>query len=251
MQSQGVALTVALVSEGTAEENRSKRETYALSRVLLQQKREVAETYEVWGTPGAVLIRSDGRIGSSVAQGSEAIRALVAQAVGARLRLLPTAESAGTVQYNGRGQIRPAPIEVGDPIPPLKFRDLEENVISLMDFRGRETLLLFWNPSCGFCQKMLNDLHSREADFPSTAPQLVVISSGTVEVNRAMGLRSKVVLDEGLQAMSVFGAAGTPTAVLLDANGHVASKIATGAEAVMALAGFTAMAPRASSRARV
>ena len=53
-----------------------------------------------------------------------------------------------------------------------------------------------------------------------------------------MGLRSPIVLDK--PEMSVgrqFGAAGTPMAVLVDAEGKIASELAAGAPAVLELAG--------------
>jgi len=46
------------------------------------------------------------------------------------------------------------------------------------------------------------------------ASWVVVISTGTVEVNQALGLRSPVLLDEGFTVGSQFGAHGTPMAVL-------------------------------------
>jgi thiol-disulfide isomerase/thioredoxin len=36
--------------------------------------------------------------------------------------------------------------------------DLEGENVSLVDFRDEETLLLFWSPSCGYCQNMLPEL---------------------------------------------------------------------------------------------
>ena len=53
-----------------------------------------------------------------------------------------------------------------------------------------------------------------------------------------MNLRSQVALDPNSLAASAFGAGGTPMAVLLNARGQVASEIAAGAEAVLALAGL-------------
>lgn len=48
---------------------------------LLQVRGEVANAYDCWGTPCAVLVMPDGRIGSLAAQGAAAIRALVKRAV--------------------------------------------------------------------------------------------------------------------------------------------------------------------------
>jgi hypothetical protein len=45
-----------------------------------------------------------------------------------------------------------------------------------------------------------------------------------------------VVLDEGFAAGRAFGVTGTPMAVLVDADGKVASEVVTGAQSVLALA---------------
>lgn len=82
-----------------------------------------------------------------------------------------------------------------------------------------------------------NDLKSLEADPPKGAPKILVVSTGTVEANKEMGLRSTVVLDQQFAAGSVFGANGTPMAVLIDEQGRVASEVTAGAPAVLALAG--------------
>jgi hypothetical protein len=52
-----------------------------------------------------------------------------------------------------------------------------------------------------------------------------------------MDLQSPVVLDQGFSAGGKFGAGGTPMAVLVDAEGNIASEVAAGAQAVLALAG--------------
>ena len=107
-------------------------------------------------------------------------------------------------------------------------------------------MILFWNPGCGFCDRMLDDLKAWEADPPAGAPQLLVVSTGTAEANRAMGLSSQVVLDQGFITGRAFAAGGTPSAVLVDAAGLVASEVAVGAPAVLALANREAIGPRTS-----
>ncbi len=132
---------------------------------------------------------------------------------------------------------RSAGSKVGDPAPPLALPDLTGKTVTLDQFRGSKTLVLFWNPGCGFCQRMLDDLKAWEANPPKGAPKLLVVSTGDPEANRAMGLRSPVVLDQGFAVGSAFGASGTPSAVLVDAKGKIASELAVGAPAVLALAG--------------
>ena len=107
--------------------------------------------------------------------------------------------------------------------------------VELEDFRGQETLVLFWNPGCGFCQQMLPDLKEWEENAPGGAPKLLVVSAGTEEANKEMGLGSPVVLDQTFSVLRSFGATGTPSAVLVDADGKIASELAVGAPAVLEL----------------
>ena len=95
--------------------------------------------------------------------------------------------------------------------------------------------MLFWNPGCGFCEQMLGDLKAWEDQPPEGAPRLVVISTGSIEANKAMGLRSPVLLDPRSDAMEAFGASGTPMAVRVDAEGRIASSLAVGREGVLSL----------------
>ena len=73
-------LKLAIVCRGNAKENRKKFGHVGLRLVLMQEGYEVSQPYSALGTPSVVLIRADGRIGSSVAAGADAIGALVAQA---------------------------------------------------------------------------------------------------------------------------------------------------------------------------
>ena len=51
-----------------------------------------------------------------------------------------------------------------------------------------------------------------------------------------MGLNSPLVLEQSFHAGSAFGASGTPSAVLVDEEGKVASELAVGVPGVLALA---------------
>ena len=64
-----------------------------------------------------------------------------------------------------------------------------------------------------------------------------MVSASTEEANKEMGLASPVLLDQNFAVGRAFGASGTPSAVLVDAEGKVASDIAVGAPAVLDLAG--------------
>ncbi len=53
-----------------------------------------------------------------------------------------------------------------------------------------------------------------------------------------MGLRFPIVLDNDGAVKGLFGADGTPMAILLDAQGNIASPLAKGAPDVLNLAGY-------------
>ncbi len=77
------ALTLVLVSRGTAEANRAKVAEHGVTRVLRQADREVAIAFNCPDTPTALVVDPDGIVALPAAPGAEAIRALVARATGA------------------------------------------------------------------------------------------------------------------------------------------------------------------------
>jgi peroxiredoxin len=238
-------LTLSLISRGDLEENKTKAQEHSLINVLLQKDWEVSESYEVRGTPSAVLIDTDGKIATPVAGGAEGIRGLLSYAVGERAQLPMQPHQPQTQgqpcpncgKVHAAAPTVPAAQKVGEEAPEVKLPDLEGNTVALADFRGEQTLVLFWNPGCGFCQQMLPDLKEWESGAPKDAPRLVVVSAGSEEANKQMGLASPVLLDQNFAVGRAFGASGTPSAVLVDAQGKVASEVAVGAPSVLELAG--------------
>ena len=234
-------LIVALITRGTREANLTKATEHGLSHVLLQQGNEVAGTYGAQGTPSAVLVQSDGLVASPLAGGASAIRILVAQSADmprVSRRLDPRANSE---RSNGHEltlvPALPWASLLGTMAPPLRLPDTTGQVFDLADLRGKNMLLLFWNPTCGFCQRMLADLKTWESTSPADAPQLVIVSRGGVATNAALGLTSPVLLDEGSTTGQMFGARGTPAAILIDAEGNISSPAVVGAVAIWELAG--------------
>ena len=239
---------LALVSRDTAEANRAQSSAHRIRHTLLQRDSEVALAYAVIGTPSAALVLPDGTIGRPLAQGADAIRALVAEA--ARLPAaslpLPVAPSeASTLDGEGTDQTTdptPAPLRVGDPAPAFTLPDLDGRSAALAHFQGKPTLVLFWNPGCGYCAQMLDDLKAWEQRPQAERAQLLVVASGSAEANRALGLHSTVVLDPTFAVGPHYGVQGTPSAALIDAEGRMAAPIAVGSAAVLTLAGRPASA---------
>jgi peroxiredoxin len=230
-------LTISLISRGEPEENHAWSTEHGLQHVLLQEDWEVSEAYQVNGTPSALLVRADGTIGSPVAGGAEAIRDLLAYAVGEHAPSAQGQPCPNCGKVHAAAPTVPAARNIGEPAPEVKLPDLEGKTVELKAFHGEENVVLFWNPGCGFCQQMLPDLKEWEKNMPEGTPKLLFVSAGTEEDNRQMGLASTVVLDQQFAVGRAFGASGTPSAVLVDAEGKVASEVAVGAPAVLELVG--------------
>jgi peroxiredoxin len=235
-------LAISLISRGEVEENRAKAQEHGLTNVLLQEDWEVSQAYRVAGTPSAVLLTPEGTIATPVVGGAESIRTLVAQATDGRTELPIHQLTAQGEPCADCGKVHaaapsvPAAQKVGEEAPEVKLPDLEGNTVELADFGDQQTLVLFWNPECGFCQQMLPDVREWEKQMPEDAPGLLFVSAGTKEANEAMGLDSPVVVDPHFAVGRAFGASGTPSAVLVDSEGKVASELAVGAPAVWELA---------------
>jgi thiol-disulfide isomerase/thioredoxin len=218
---QDERLTVVVASAGSAEEVRQEAERHGLTLALHDRDGQLANLFRANGTPSAVLLSPDGTVASWVASGSEWIEQIVAQAVGG-------GDEGG--------------LPVGTEAPALALPSLEGETVPLDSLRGRDAVLLFWNPDCGFCREMRDDVLAWEASSNGIHPRLVVVSSGDAASTRAEGFGSLVLLDEDFAAGSAFDANGTPMAVRLDADGRIASQVVAGADAVLALARATVRA---------
>ncbi len=226
---------IVLIAEGDPEHYGATLQADPNHPVLGETGRRTAELYEVWGTPSALLVDAEGMIVTRAAGGSDAIRGLVAWATGAA-----GAPGAFAIEQRHRDASPPMPppgLPIGQPAPTLLLDDLDGAVVDLAETQGRPTMLLFWNPGCGFCQQMLSDLQDWDERRGPEAPEILVISSGGAEESAAMRLRSRILLDDGFRAGPLFGAHGTPMAVLIDELGAVASQVAAGKDAVLELAG--------------
>ncbi len=213
---QAGALTIAVLSRGTTEDNRAKTSDLNLSGVLLQRDREVMTAYGAIGTPSAVVVRPDGTIAERLAQAEAEIRQLIA-------RWTPGVESS-----------RPKPL---DPAPGFTLTDLNDERVALAQFKGRPTLVLFWNPLCVHCNRMLSDLKEWEKRPLAERAQLLVVATGSADDNRAQGLQSTVLLDPQFTVGALYGVEGTPSAVLIDAEARLAGPLVVGSTDVLALAG--------------
>jgi peroxiredoxin/uncharacterized membrane protein YphA (DoxX/SURF4 family) len=230
-------MTFVTISQGSAELNRAKATEHGISPILLQKEHEVADAFQVRGTPSAVILRIDGSIYSPLAEGLDAIRALVEE----ETREPAMSQSVEMPKVNVLGQANETAFaEVGTPAPDVTLPDVDGNEIKLSSFLGTPTLMIFWNTGCGYCEAMLRDLKSWENRPPKGAPQLLFISAGPTSDIKKQGLRSPVMREDTFSIASLFKVKGTPSAVLMDENGIITGAPAVGADDIFQLANSTA-----------
>ncbi len=74
-------ITIALLSTGTKRENRLLSERHGLGNVLVQDGNEVSDAYRLAATPSVVIVRPDGRIGSSTHSSRAITEAVIRRAL--------------------------------------------------------------------------------------------------------------------------------------------------------------------------
>jgi thiol-disulfide isomerase/thioredoxin len=212
--------TAALISRGSMDANVAEAREHRLTNLGVQNDQEIAVAYAYAGTPSAVAVSADGRIASQVAAGPDGVRALAA-ALMARAAGGPAGQPAALT-----------PPLRGQQVPAATLPDLDGQPVDLAAPREHPLLVLFWNPACGFCQQALPEVKAREQGTVS----FMFVSVGSAEANRDLALSSPVLLDPGFTTARAFGAHGTPSAVLIGADGRIASELAIGGPALLALA---------------
>jgi peroxiredoxin len=223
---------VVLISRGTVDDNRQK---FGDLTVTLQEDTEIYDLYGVEGTPTGVLVSPSGMIWDSYAGGRDQVRDLIVRIT--RGQTGPTSRKKSPAdEQDPRDLLRiPTGPAVGTAGARLPLPDLDGGYIGLEDLRGERALLLFLSPDCAYCQDMLADLREWEEDAGDQGGRLLIISDGSTEANRALGLRSRIVIDDAFTVGHDYGVTGTPAAIVLDEEGRVASALAVGADAVLDL----------------
>jgi peroxiredoxin len=240
-------LTIALISRGTVAANRAEADQHQLVRVLLDDGHEVAASYRCLATPSAVVVDTRGAIAAPSAAGADAVQSLLTRTLSARggaipaeLNLVPAASKdrhghdPGSHQNGDVSHHRAmVGLSIGTPAPGFALPDSSGRTTALIHFRGHNTLVLFWNPGCGFCRQLLPELKAWEAKPPPTAPRLVLVSTGDAAAAAQMGLASPVLLDPAMDVMTRFAVSGTPIAVLVGPEGQIQSDPAIGGPGVI------------------
>jgi peroxiredoxin len=100
----------------------------------------------------------------------------------------------------------PSGLPLGSPAPAFELPDLAGGRQSLAQFRGRDVLLVFFNPQCGFCTKMAPALAGLRPEGGDGQPVPLVVTTGDAEVNRRLfsehSIRCPVLLQNQMEIAS-------------------------------------------------
>jgi len=227
-------ITVAVITSAGDEAKLSAFDAHDPANVLLQPDDDVSRSYGYLGTPSAVIVGTDGLVATHLVAGADPIRALFASALShvTRASAVPAPNPNGDHAHH---HPHPSPIPAGYPAPGFHLPDSRGATVELGDFLGSDVLVVFWDPRCGFCVQLLPELRVCEADVARSKTKLLLVSTGSVEEIAALRLESPVVLDVDSRVARSFGATGTPMAVLVDADGNIASELGTGRAGLLAL----------------
>lgn len=139
----------------------------------------------------------------------------------------------------------------GSVLHDFELPQLSGGEIRLSQWRGKSLLLIFFDPTCSHCQKMVPQLATIPASPAAAAPQTLIISTGDAAVNRRLlgGVRVPVLLQERGELAMLYRIPGTPCGYLVDETGISASDLLTGAARLMeaALAKTPVAAPEAKA----
>jgi peroxiredoxin len=164
------------------------------------------------------------------------------------LRLDELEKRLNELEFGGADE--PAGLPLDSLAPDFDLPDLAGERKTLAQYRGQTVLLIFYNPACGFCRELAPKLAAltRPADALSHPmgegsgegrPLPVIISTGEAETNRMFFGEHKVgcpvLLQTDGEVSKAYQARGTPSGYLIDSESRIASELALGAEAALAL----------------
>ena len=141
--------------------------------------------------------------------------------------VVPDAES-----QRAEATLRPG---IGDRVPEEAFPSLGGGTLSLPQLRGKRVMVIFWNSACTYCAAIVHRLAAWEDTAVNADFRLILISASLPEHDKDLTLRSPVLQDPERRLFRALGAQGTPSALLVDEEGQIASVTIAGAEPVLAL----------------
>ena len=133
----------------------------------------------------------------------------------------------------------PVGLPLGSEAPPFELTAYAGGTTSLAELLAYEKplLLIFTNPTCGPCVVLFEEVKEWQHSH-SEQLTIALISFGTIKenfVNVARNRLGQVLLQQKREVAEQYGANLTPTAVLVNTSGRIASPLAAGGDEIRSL----------------
>jgi peroxiredoxin len=133
----------------------------------------------------------------------------------------------------------PVGLPLNSVAPPFELTAYAGGTISLTQLLayGKPLLLIFTNPTCGPCVVLFEEVKEWQHSH-SEQLTIALISFGSIKenfVNVARNGLGQVLLQQKREVAEKYGASLTPTAVVINTDGRIASPLAAGADDIRAL----------------
>jgi thiol-disulfide isomerase/thioredoxin len=130
----------------------------------------------------------------------------------------------------------PSGLPIGEKAPHFQVRALDGSVVTLRDLlqKSNTLCLVFVTPTCGFCLDMLADVVEWQREYASKLILVVLaedLKSDLVVTAERLGV-ANVLLREDASMLSSYRISSTPSAVMIDNDGKIASSTGVGAAAI-------------------
>ena len=191
------------------------------------------------------VVMPDGRIGSPLARGATAVRAL------ADAHLSGTTPPSATIPHPGT----PATNLAIAPQLALPALDGTPATLATLGVEARPVVLVFTDPHCEPCDALLPELLAWQRNAGERA-QLALVSRGSVDENRLMGDRTgidgtiPVLIQHGMETIAAYGIHQAPAAVLVTRGGRWDGQPAYGETGVRSIL-QRALSPEANGVAQI
>lgn len=116
-----------------------------------------------------------------------------------------------------------APLEEGSKAPSFALKDENAQEVTLADYKGRKTLLVFSQESCRYCQNfypVLNAFQEQQEEVQVVVMQLGSTPEGNKQYKEQEGIKATL-LAASTAELQAFKVQVTPTSILLDEEGYV------------------------------
>ncbi|MBA1334789.1 MAG: hypothetical protein HPY66_0409 [Firmicutes bacterium] len=116
----------------------------------------------------------------------------------------------------------------GDKAYDFKLEDLEGNVVSLSDYKGKTVIVTFWQTTCSWCRKELplfNKLYEtyKDGDLVVLAVNIAEDKAKVAQVAKDEGFTFPVLLDGQAEVAKKYLISALPTSFIINGKGIISA----------------------------